>query len=307
MSQLSVFVCGATGIQGGALARHLIHQGSAVHALTRDPGTAKSKTLEALGVKLWQGDYDNEKALREAISGTNTVFINFMPDFSDFGANLRHAKLILGIAKQVGVTQIVYSSHSVPDIGALTYYDPNSMVAVIHNSKKDIEKEVKAAGFKYFTILRPGYFMTNVLAFHNIMFPGLAETGATVTSLRPDTNIPLLDDETMGVFPSAVINDPERFNGKEILYADEYQTVTQIFEKLSKVAGRELKMVPMSDEDIEAQKTSNPFIGGQFIIRDMEKIYDMDEVKSWGLPLSTFDKFLEREADAIRAVYSKNT
>ncbi|KAK7217807.1 hypothetical protein V2G26_005810 [Clonostachys chloroleuca] len=306
MSQLSVFVAGATGVQGGALARHLVRQGSTVHALTRDPGTAKSKALEALGVKLWQGDYDNEKALREAISGTNAVFLNFMPDFNDFSANLRQAKLILDIAKQASVTQIVYSSHSIPDTGVLTYYDPNSILAVIHNSKRDIENEVKNAGFKYFTILRPGYFMTNVLVFHDTMFPGLVETGVNVTSLRPDTNIPLLDDETLGAFPSAVINDPERFNGKAILYADEYQTVTQIFEKLSKVTGRELKMVPMPDEEIEAQKTSNPIIAGQSIIRDMEKIYDIDEVKSWGVPLSTFDKFLERQADAIRALYSKN-
>ncbi|VUC28809.1 unnamed protein product [Clonostachys rosea] len=306
MSQLSVFVCGATGVQGGNLARYLIRQGSTVHALTRDPGTAKSKALEALGVRLWEGDYNNEKALRDAISGTNAVFLNFMPDFSDFGANLRQAKLILDIAKGAGVAQVVYASHSVPDTSVLTYYDENSLLAVIHNSKRDIESEVKNAGFKYYTILRPGYFMTNVLVFHKMMFTGLAETGSHVTSLRPTTDIPLLDDETMGVFPFAVMSDPERFNGKEILYADEYLPLAKIFEKLSKVVGRELKIIPMSDEEIEAQMATNPIIAGQSIIRDMQKIYDIDEVKKWGLPLSSFDKFLEREADALRALYSKD-
>lgn len=69
--------------------------------------------------------------------------------------------------------------------------------------------------------------------------------------------------------------------------------------KLSAGTGRDLRIIELSDEQIEAQKKANPFIMGQLIMRNMKDMVDIEDVKSWGVPLSTFDAFVERERQSI--------
>ena len=53
MSQnLTVVVTGATGTQGGAVVKNLLERGHQVHAVTRNPESAKARELASAGVKL---------------------------------------------------------------------------------------------------------------------------------------------------------------------------------------------------------------------------------------------------------------
>ena len=47
-----ILVTGATGQQGGAVARELLAHGFVVEAMTRNPEGAKAKALEGLGAKI---------------------------------------------------------------------------------------------------------------------------------------------------------------------------------------------------------------------------------------------------------------
>jgi uncharacterized protein YbjT (DUF2867 family) len=48
------FVTGATGAQGGAVARHLLAEGRRVRALTRDPASPTARAIPILaGVPCW--------------------------------------------------------------------------------------------------------------------------------------------------------------------------------------------------------------------------------------------------------------
>ncbi|CAM1504974.1 Fc.00g106110.m01.CDS01 [Cosmosporella sp. VM-42] len=299
-----IFVCGATGTQGGATARQPLSKGATVHALARDISSPKAKTIERQGVKLWEGDFDNEQALKSAIKGTSAIFLNFMPDFNDFGANLRQAKLIMSIAKEAGAKHVVYTSGvGIDKPERLTSIDENTVLAILLRSKADIEHATKHAGFDYWTILRPGNFMANYIDPFVRMYGDLVETGRWITALRNDTILPMVDTQTIGIFSSAALLDPQRFHEHTITYADEFLAVGAILAKISHATGRELQIEPMSDEEIEAQKHGNPFVAGQLAMRNMAQFVDTDEAKGWGLPLSSFEEYLEREKAAVQATY----
>ncbi|KFH42884.1 NmrA-like family domain-containing protein-like protein [Hapsidospora chrysogenum ATCC 11550] len=305
----AIFVCGATGTQGGAVARHLITSGATVHALARDPSSPKAKSLEALdGVRLWPGDYADEGALRSALAGTCAVFLNFSPDFADMGANLRQAQLIMRLGREAGATHFVYSSGVGMDrLDEFEFFDPSSTVGALLHSKLDIERAVANIGpGATYTILRPGNFMSNYvnpLAQYQVV--GLAETGQWTSALQPGVELPLVDTLTIGEVSATALLDPERFHGVTLTYSDEILPIGDVIAKLAAATGRDLRMVPLSGEEIEAQKTTNPFIGGQLLMRSMSKFIDMDEVKKWGFSTRTFDEFLEREKEAVRATYIK--
>ncbi len=54
-NSLSVLVTGATGKQGGALARLLLKKGHRVRALTRKPDSQAAQQLKRLGAELATG------------------------------------------------------------------------------------------------------------------------------------------------------------------------------------------------------------------------------------------------------------
>ncbi|KAM5341191.1 hypothetical protein ACJ41O_015300 [Fusarium nematophilum] len=306
MSSPTVFVCGTTGTQGGALARFLIAKGATVHSLTRDASSDRAKEIAALGVKLWHGDFDNEEALKSAIEGTSSIFLNFFPSFTDVGANLRQAKLIMSIALAAGAKQAVYTS----GLGAykpecMDGWDPESLVAGFLGSKTDIEDAVRTAGFKHWTILRPGAFMTNFLEPYISQYGEFPRTGILETAYREDTILPLVSPKTIGAYSGAAILDPPAFHAKEIDYADELITPEELVRKLSAASGKELKTRYQSDEVVERTRKANPFVGGQVLTREIYKLIDMEQVRQQGIPLSTFDQFLDENKDAAVETFSQ--
>jgi uncharacterized protein YbjT (DUF2867 family) len=52
----TIVVTGATGLQGGAVTRHLLANRWRVRALTRNPKSAKAQALSALGAEVVQAN-----------------------------------------------------------------------------------------------------------------------------------------------------------------------------------------------------------------------------------------------------------
>lgn len=77
-------------------------------------------------------------------------------------------------------------------------------------------------------------------------------------------------------------------------------TLDQTLAKLGAAAGRELKAVYMTDEEIEAGKKTNPLVGALFAMRHLKRFVNLDEVRSWGVAVSSFDAFLAREAAVVK-------
>ena len=76
---LTVPVAGATGLQGGAVARLLLDKGHHVRALTRKPGSAAATNLVSSGAEVWQGDLTDAESVQEAAKGADAFFLMATP------------------------------------------------------------------------------------------------------------------------------------------------------------------------------------------------------------------------------------
>ncbi|KAL4723959.1 hypothetical protein ACLX1H_008563 [Fusarium chlamydosporum] len=290
MSAPTVFVSGATGCQGGAVARYLRSKGVSVHALARNPTSEKAKELESIGVEITPGDYDNKNALEEAMHGCTALFLVLMPDFTDLTAEKRWATNIFTTAKTAGVKHAVFSSgFGADNPDRMRFLEKGSLAEIVTRNKTAVEEQTRKAGFEYWTILRPGFFMANFIEPFVMMYPGLVEEGVWTTALTPTTIIPLTDAVTIGRFGGEAFLNPVRFHEKEITYADDWLDAENILQSLSTATGKELKTKYLSDDEIEEQKPTNPFIVGQLCMRDMAKLATKEATEAWNIPLNTFD------------------
>jgi uncharacterized protein YbjT (DUF2867 family) len=104
-----ILVTGATGRQGGAVARNLLRQGFAVRAVTRNPASTRAQPLRSHGAELITADMDNRTSLERAMHGCYGVYR--VQDFT-VGAEreIRQGKNIADAAHAAGVEHLVYSS-----------------------------------------------------------------------------------------------------------------------------------------------------------------------------------------------------
>ncbi|KAK3349786.1 hypothetical protein B0T25DRAFT_548949 [Lasiosphaeria hispida] len=296
----TVFVASATGTQGGAVARQLRDLGWHVHATTRNTDSEAAKDLVARGVKVTQGDWDNEAALEEAIIGCHFLFLNLFPTFADPLIELAQAKAIFRIAKAAGVTHAIYSG-GLPT-QTLPGHDPTSFVEPFRKSKVNIEKELEGAGFRHWTILEPAFFMANFLSPKvEWQYPGATETGSFDFAFRPDTVLPLIDHEDIAAFAASAFREPDRFHQQTIRLAGELLTVGEIIELLARMAERDLRGGYLSDEQIE--KATDFKVTNQVLCYDLHTLVNLDEVRRWGVHLGTFEEFVKREAENVRETY----
>lgn len=62
----TIAVTGATGVQGGSVARKMLAEGWNVRALTRNPSSAAAQALAEQGAKVVDADIDKPETLDEA-------------------------------------------------------------------------------------------------------------------------------------------------------------------------------------------------------------------------------------------------
>ncbi len=85
---MTFLVLGATGQQGGAVARALLRRGQTVRALTRKTDSSAARTLAGLGATVVAGDLDRPETLPPAFAGVRGVFS--VQDFYSPGVGLAY-------------------------------------------------------------------------------------------------------------------------------------------------------------------------------------------------------------------------
>ena len=299
-----VFVCGATGTQGGAVTANLLEKGIAVKSITRNINSPEATRLLSKGVTLSEGDFDDEESLNKAMKDCTALFLNLRPDFTKPNGELSQAQKLLSSAKHAGVEHVVYtSSLGTQNPERMPHWSPNSMVGMLIAGKQAIENEVRNAGFKTWTILRPGNFMSNFLSPMVQMYQGLVETGTFTTAFLPETILPMIDPNDIGQFAAASILDPVRFNRQEIENVSQMVGAADLMKDLARFTGKDIKIKFLSEEEIAEQLPTNPLLGPQKVMRDMSLLVDMKEVQKWGIQLGTFAGFLGREKERVQQTY----
>jgi uncharacterized protein YbjT (DUF2867 family) len=221
----TVLVLGATGNQGGGVARELLRRGWPVRALTRDPQSPKARALAAAGAQVVQGDLDDPQALDAALSGAYGVYsvqTFFGPD--GVAGEERQGRAIADAAARAGVEHFVYGS-----VGGA---ERDSGIPHFE-SKGRTEKHIAELGLPA-TVLRPALFMSN-FAF---MGPVLAGNGLVLSlALKPETKLQMIDAEDIGLFAADALDNPKDYLGRQLEIASDELTGPQMAEVFERVSG----------------------------------------------------------------------
>jgi uncharacterized protein YbjT (DUF2867 family) len=295
------FVTGATGTQGGATTSSLLSTGHEVHTLVRNSSSAAALALQSAGVKLFPGSFSDVSSIIAAANGCQGVFLNVTPDFIDPNGELQNAKNIIRASKEAGVKHIIYSSvlktgqHSrFPD------WDPNSFMANYWISKSAIEDEVRGAGFQFWTILRPGFFMTNLLPpVSQYMYPELWTESLFKTDYKQTTRIGFIDPADIGAVAAKVFDHGGGgWTGVEIDMYGEELTVKEAVNILGEVARRDIKCVQFGENEVPDPFRSK-ILESQRLVTKLDEagtfLSDLALLKSTGVASGGFREFFKKK------------
>jgi uncharacterized protein YbjT (DUF2867 family) len=234
MDSKVIAVTGATGQQGGAVARKLLAEGWKVRALTRDLDKPQARELASLGAELAAGDMENRSELESAFAAAYGVFSvqNFWLPNVGFEGEIRQGKLVADAAKAAGVQQLVYSS-----VGAAH----RGLGQKHFESKWIVEQYIQSLDIPY-TILRPAAFMENYNWSRAYILSGIFSGNG----LRPDKKHQIIAVEDIAEFAARAFANPEEYLGKTIELAGDELTEPELAETFSRVIGRPVQLVPPS-------------------------------------------------------------
>ncbi|KAI0148067.1 NmrA family protein [Hypoxylon sp. NC0597] len=307
----TVFVSMATGAQGGALARKLRALGWNVRATARDLHRPEAKALRDIGVHLTPGDWDDEDALRTALTGCTKAFIGYTANLLDFEAAPRRAQRAVCLAREAGVTQAVCTTTLgtvMLEEGKEPLIPPTPLLAQHFASKRRVEKAIEEGGFDSWTVLRPGFFMANFLdpkVWYG--YADVPEKGEWANVMTPDLTLGLVDHEYIAKFAAAAFQDPARFNGIRAGLVTEELPVQETLDQLAAAIGdgRKLKAHFMTDEEIDKAVAEGSWavFSRERCVRYMDVLADTEELERLVPGLTTFKQYLEREKALVKSTY----
>ena len=107
---MSVLVGGATGQQGGAVARLLLDKGHRVVALTRRPDSEAAVHLRQAGAEVVVGTFDDRSSLERTMRGVDAVYTMSTSFETGTEAEVRQGIAVADAASSAGVVHLVFSS-----------------------------------------------------------------------------------------------------------------------------------------------------------------------------------------------------
>jgi uncharacterized protein YbjT (DUF2867 family) len=219
--KLTVVVTGATGKQGGAVARGLLERGHKVRAITRDPHSSQAKSLANAGATLVSSSLEDTAAITKALEGATSFFAMTTP-FGGTDGEIRQGVAAANAAKAASV-HLVFTS-----VG-----NANRETGVPHfDSKYEVEKHIAKVGVRA-SILAPVAFMENL----NFIKEQL-EKGVYASALPPTRVLVQVAVADIGAVAIRILEDPARFIGKRFDLAGDELSANDAMSILSRVTGR---------------------------------------------------------------------
>lgn len=272
-----ILVCGATGKQGGAVARSLLERGFRVRALTRDPQKPEAQALAEQGAEVVQGDMEDRSAVNQVlIEGVYGVFSvqNFWE--TGYDGEVQQGKTVADAARAAGVDHFVYSS-----VGSA-----HRKTGIPHfESKREIEEHVRQIGLP-FTIFRPTFFMQN-WEWTREMILG----GTLAQPLDPDKPLQQVAVEDIGAFAAMAFENPDSWIGREVDLAGDEQSMSEIAETYGRVIGREVSYYQVPWDQFEEQMGEEATLNLRWI-NDVGYEADIAALRQEYPELTSFERYL---------------
>jgi uncharacterized protein YbjT (DUF2867 family) len=219
-------VIGATGRVGGELVKLLTQHGEVVRCATRNPLTASSKFVNT--VEIVEFDYERPHTFAPALVGVEKIFLTVRPgdNHSD-----KVAMPLIDEAKKAKVQHIV----TLTAMGV--EQDETFMLRIL-------EKYIESSGIPY-THLRPNWFMQNFNS--GSIFIDIQTTGGLHLPAA-DAKISFIDVRDIAAVGFVALTKPHHTGHAYTLTGQEALSHFQVVEKLSRVAGKTISYIPISED-----------------------------------------------------------
>jgi len=224
-SEKIILVTGATGTQGGTVARELLDRGYAVRGLTRNPASDRAKAMQELGAEMVKGDFDDAASLASAMDGAYGVFA--VTNFWEHGYDkeVAHGKQLIDAAIKAGVDHFVFTSVASADVyTGIPHFD----------SKGEIEDYLRESGQPY-SIVRPVEFMDNI-RYHRKQIL----TGTYFDPRDAGKSHQWIAASDIGFFVGEAFDNPGEWTGRELDIAGDELTIAEYVDALSVTIGMDV-------------------------------------------------------------------
>jgi uncharacterized protein YbjT (DUF2867 family) len=231
----TILITGVTGNQGGAVAKALKGTGFHLRGLTRKPEGEPAAILARQGVDIVKGDLDDESSLRRALAGAWGVFGVQNAGEAGVEREEEQGKRLATLAREAGVEHYVYTSVGSAD----------KQTGVPHfDNKWRIEETVRALHFPSHVILRPVFFMENLVA------PFSLQGSTMAWALAPETKLQMIAVDDIGWFGAQAFTNAAVLNRREIDLAGDLRTMPEAAKILTKALGRPIEFAQTPIEQV---------------------------------------------------------
>lgn len=225
-----IVVFGATGIQGGSVARYLLQDTRSfkVRAVTRHPNSEKAQKLAELGAEVVRADLDDPSTLPEALSGCHGVFgVTNIWEHNSKAKEIEQGKALVDACKEAGVKHLIFSLQ--PSVE-----EAIGVECILLDGKAEIEKYMLESGVPCTSVHFPMY-MENLLGGptapkqqHDGTFPIILPLGDSPTAF--------ISIVKAGQAIAALFRCPDNYYGRVLPLAGDIITI----EKMADVLNRHL-------------------------------------------------------------------
>ncbi|MFM9552619.1 NmrA/HSCARG family protein [Streptomyces caniscabiei] len=246
LTDKTIVVTGATGLQGRAVTRHLLAGGWQVRALTRTPEGVPARALASAGAQIVRAEMENIASLVDAAEGAYGLFSvqptvgspGTAPDFSAED-EVRWGMHIAEAARTADIKHLVFSS-----IAGADRHDSETLPQNLI-SKWRIEQHLAKLGLPA-TILRPVSFMENYTGEYAL------QGGSLISGIAPDVALQIMAVDDVGVVTSLAFSRPQEWIGRATALAGDELTPVQIAAHIETAIGRPLPYSQIPVETIRA-------------------------------------------------------
>jgi uncharacterized protein YbjT (DUF2867 family) len=310
--QKIIAVVGATGAQGGGLARAIlsdVNKGFTARALTRNPNSDNAKELAKLGAEVVAADLDQIESLKRAFAGAYGAFCvtNFWEHFSP-EKELAQATNMARAAKEAGLEHVIWS----------TFEDTRERVPLSDDRMPTLMGKYKVPHFDAkgeanhvftemgvpTTFLLTSFYWENFIHFG--MGPKRSPDGTLAITLpMGEKKLPAIAAEDIGKCAYGIFQRGRELFGKSIGVAGNHLTGTEMAAALTKALGEEVRYNDVSPEVYRslgfpgAEDLGNMF---QFK-RDFNETYcgarNVEVARGLNPELQTFDEWLAENKSRI--------
>lgn len=307
-----IAVTGATGAQGGGLAKAVLTDPNtefAVRALTRNSESDMSQALAALGAEVVTADLDNVESLRKAFDGAYGVYgvTNFWEHFSP-EREMTQAKNLAQAAKDADIKHFVWST--LDDTRNFVPIESDQMPTLMgkykvphYDAKGEADQFLKDLSVPT-TFLLTSFYWDNFVRFGMGPQPG-PDSKLNIAFPMDDAKLPGIAAEDIGKAAYGVFKEGAANIGKYVGIAGEHLSGAEMAEKMSRALGQPIGFYRITPDAYRALGFPGAEdLGNMFQFkRDFEEAYraarPLERSRQLNPELLTFDEWLVKYGTRI--------